>query len=152
MGMGCGISAPRGLLLSWFAIALLAALPGCRGTQAAVAQPEVSARITSLLRLYQAYVDKHKKGPANEAALLEFGQKLTPQEREAYLINEPIENIFTSPRDQQKFVVKYNQRIDPGQNRAIAWEATGVNGKRFVALSIGYIEEYDEATLKDYQK
>ena len=150
--MNCGIRAARGILLIWLAIGVLTTATGCGGSQAAVSQPEVSARITSLLRLYQAYCDKHKKGPPNEAALVEFGQKLTPEEREAYLITGEIDSIFTSPRDGQKFVVKYNQRIDPGQNRAIAWEATGANGKRFVALSIGYIEEYDEATLKDYQK
>ena len=99
--MGCGIGAARVNLLVGFAIVLLTTATGCGGSQAAVSQPEVSARITSLLRLYQAYVDKHKKGPPNEAALKEFGQKLTPPEREAYLITGDIDSIFTSPRDQQ---------------------------------------------------
>jgi methionine-rich copper-binding protein CopC len=146
------VGAARG---QWFLACLIVMAltsSGCGHASATVSEPEVSARITSLLRLYQAYANKHKKGPGNEAALLEFGQKLTPAEREAYLIKEPIEAIFTSPRDKQKFVVRYNQKIDPGQNRAIAWEATGVKGKKYTALSIGYIEEYDEATLKDYTK
>ena len=59
-------------------------------------------------------------------------------------------SIFTSPRDQQKYVVRYNLKLEPGgPTRAVAWEATGHNGKRFVAYSTGEVEEVDEAK---YQK
>ena len=114
--------------------------------------PDAKVRLTQLLRLYTVYSDKNRKGPPNEQALRDFGQKLTPAEREASLIVDMDDDIFTSPRDNQKFNVRYNLRIDPGQNRAVAWEATGKDGKHFVALTMGYVEEYDEQTLKDYTK
>jgi hypothetical protein len=131
--------------------ALLAA--GCAGRGGASSgQLDGQARLNSLFNLYRAYVDANRKGPPNEEALREFGQKMTPADREAKLIGDDLENIFVSPRDGKKFVVRYNVRIDPSQNKAVAWEETGVGGMRLVALSIGYIVEYDEQTLADYKK
>src|SRR5262245_7402198 len=105
---------------------------GC-GSQAPP-EPEAKARLTKLLRLYQVYVEKNKKGPANEAALREFGQKLSAKERDEYLIGDDLESIFTSPRDGQKYVIQYNLKLDPGgQTQAVAWEAAGQGGQRFVA-------------------
>ena len=75
------------------------------------------------------------------------------QQRDEYLIGDDLNGIFTSPRDNQKFVVQYNLRLDPGgPTRAVAWEAEGKNGKRFVALSVGYVEEYDDETFQQYRK
>jgi hypothetical protein len=115
-------------------------------------EPEAKVRLTKLFRLYKAYVDRNKKGPPNEQALHDFGQKLTPQERDEQLIGDDLDSIFTSPRDNQKYAVHYNIKLDPGQTRAVAWEATGQGGKRFVALSLGYVEEYDDETFKQYMK
>jgi hypothetical protein len=125
---------------------------GC-GPKVAPPEPDAKLRLTKLLRLYQVYVAKNRKGPPGESALREFGQKLSAQERDEYLIGDDLEGIFTSPRDNQKYAVRYNLRLDPAASaRAVAWEAEGQNGKRFVALSIGYVEEYDEQTFKEYCK
>jgi hypothetical protein len=147
----------RRQFLGWLAGTSGAALlscssAGCGSSAGGAPKPEAQDRINKLLQLYRAYVDRNKKGPPNEQALREFGQKLTSQERTDLLIGEDLEGIFTSPRDNEKFVVKYNVRLDPAQNRAIAYEAKGQNGLRYVALSIGYIVEYDEEQLKDYKK
>jgi hypothetical protein len=143
---------PRALLAVFvLALAMSCLLAGCGGGTK-VTLPDARVRLTQLQRLYAAYCEKHRKGPPNEQALLEFRDKLTPAEKEAYLISDDVQDIFTSPRDNQKFEVKYNVRIDPAQNKALAWEATGKDGKRFVALTIGYIEEYDDQTLADYKK
>jgi hypothetical protein len=117
-------------------------------------EPDAKARLSKLLRLYQKYVEKNKKGPPDEAALREFGQKLTPQEREESLLDDDLESIWTSPRDGQKYVVEYNLKLDPGAKvRAVAWEATtGHNGKRYVALSRGYVEEYSDLMFNEYRK
>ena len=126
---------------------------GCGAGGGGNTEPEAKVRLTKVLRLYQVYVEKNKKGPPGEQALREFGEKLSPTERDEYLIGDDLETIFTSPRDQQKYVIKYNLKLDPGgPTRAVAWEATGQGGKRFVALSIGYVEEYDDETFKEYQK
>jgi hypothetical protein len=117
------------------------------------AEPEAKVRLAKVLRLYQVYVEKSKKGPPSEEALRDFGQKLSPKERDQYLIGDDLDNIFTSPRDHQKYVIVYNLKLNPaGQTRAVAWEANGQAGKRFVALSMGYVEEYDDETSKQYKK
>src|SRR5688500_7075153 len=77
-----------------------ASLVGC-SSSAAPAQPDAEVRIGKLFRVYQAYVQKHQKGPPREEALREFGQKLSAKEREDYSIGEDVESLFTSPRDNQ---------------------------------------------------
>jgi hypothetical protein len=116
-------------------------------------EPDAKTRLTKVLRLYQKYVEKYRAGPADEQALHAFGEKLTPNERDEYLIGDDLESIFTSPRDHQKYVIQVGLRLDPGgKMRAVAWEATGKAGRRFVALSNGYVEEYDEATFNKYKR
>jgi hypothetical protein len=125
---------------------------GCGSSQATGSQPDVQDRLKKLFNLYKAYVDKNQKGPPSEQALREFGQSLSPQERADKLIPDDLESIFTSPRDNKKFIVQYNVRLDPSKNRAIAWEAEGKDGLRYVALSIGYISLYDDKTLNEAKK
>jgi hypothetical protein len=144
----------RAFVCGWFAIAAVGLIAGgssgCGRTPAA--EPDVKQRLTQVLRLYTAYIEKNKKPPASEQALRDFGKKLTPPEREGYLLGDDFDTIFTSPRDNQKFVVKYNRLAGPSENRGIAWEAAGQGGTRFVALSMGYVEEYDLESAKDYAK
>jgi len=138
-----------------FVIGLVTAILGlgCGGPSVAPPEPDAKVRLTKLLRLYQVYTDKNKKGPPNEEALREFGQKLTAKERDEYLIGDDLDSIFTSPRDNQKYVVQYKLKIGPtSPTQAIAWEATGKDGRRYVALSVGYVEEYDEESFKEYKK
>lgn len=114
---------------------------------------EGKTRVTQLLRLYKAYYDRNKKGPPDEQTLREFGNKLTAEERASFLISDDIDTLFTSPRDKQKYVIRYNQRLEPtGPMRGIAWEAQGEEGRRYVALSNGYVEEYREEAAKEYIK
>ena len=133
--------------------ALLSATAGCGGGAVAPTEPEAKQRLTSLLELYKLYCEKNKKGPANEQALRDFAKTLTPEERTSRKIGDDLEGIFTSPRDGQKFVVKYNQMISVSAgSKGVAWEATGKNGRRFVALMRGNVEEYSEAMVQEYTK
>lgn len=125
---------------------------GCTNSGAAPPKPDVADRLNKLLNLYRAYTDKNQKPPPSEQALRDFGSKLSAEDREARLIGDDFEGIFTSPRDNEKFVVKYNVRPDPAVNRALAYEAKGVNGLKYVALTMGYVVEYDEEQLKPYTK
>jgi hypothetical protein len=127
-------------------------MAGCGNGASGATQPDAHHRISELFNLYRLYVEKNRKGPANEEALREFGQKLTEAERADHRIGNDLEVIFTSPRDKKKFVVQYNVKVEPSQNRAIVWEETGVGGMRLVALSMGYIVEYDDKMLKEVQK
>jgi hypothetical protein len=140
------------LLLTWGIVVFVCCCHlGCGG--GGQSEPEGKVRLTKVLRLYQVYVERNKKGPPSEQALRDFGQKLSAKERDDYLIGDDLDTIFTSPRDNQKYAIRYNLKLDPGgQTRAVAWEATGEGGKRFVALSIGYVEEYDDETFQEYNK
>jgi hypothetical protein len=139
------------LLTCWGVVFVCCGAAGC--SPPGYTEPEAKVRLTKVLRLYKAYVEKNRKGPATEQALRDFGQKLSPKERDEYLIGDDLDGIFTSPRDQEKYVIRYNLKLDPGgPTRAVAWEAQGQGGKRFVALSMGYVEEYDDETFQQYQK
>jgi hypothetical protein len=124
---------------------------GC-GAAAAPPLPDAEARVARLFHLYQAYVAKNQKGPPSEEALREFGKKLGTKEREDYATGDDFDTIFTSPRDNQKFAVKYNVKLDPAVTRAIIWESSSQGGMRYVALSNGYVVQNDDETLKQYQK
>jgi hypothetical protein len=146
------LAAFRTLALPLAAALLLPWASGC-GRGSGSTEPEAKVRLTKLLRLYQLYAEKNKKGPPDEQALRAFGQKLSAQERDEYLIGDDLDGIFTSPRDNQKYVVRYNLKPDSGGvTRAVAWEAAGQGGLRYVALSVGYVEEYDDETLQQYKK
>jgi len=135
-------------------IVLCEILPGCSsGGNDVRADSEGKTRITQLKQLYKAYVDRNKKGPADEAALREFGSKLTAEERASYLIGDDIDALFTSPRDKQKYVIRFNQKFEPtGPMRGVVWEAQGQDGRRYVALTNGYVEEYRDEMAQEYIK
>jgi hypothetical protein len=144
---------PRGwLAVGCFALMLCAWMSGCGAHGASAPQADAKDRLSKLFNLYRAYAEKNQKPPANEEALRGFGQKLTPTERADRLIGDDLEGIFTSPRDGQKFVVQYGMKPDPGRSRALAWEVTGQNGMRCVALTMGYVVEYDEQTLNESKR
>jgi hypothetical protein len=140
------------IVLSWVAC-LGPVLAGCSGSSSASpAQPDGKERISRLFNLYRAYSDANHKGPPNEQALKEFGQKLPANERADRLIGDDLESIFVSPRDNKKFVVRYNMKLDPSKSRAVIWEEDGKDGMHFVALSIGYTVEYNDSMLADAKK
>ncbi len=136
-------------------LVLVCLAAGCGGQKQPTGntEPVAKTNLTRLLRLYQVYVDKNSKGPPDEKTLVEFGTKLTATERDEYLIGDDLVGIFKSPRDNQPYVVQYNRKLDPAADMfAIAWEATGADGMKYVALSNGYVEEYDDETLASYKK
>ena len=58
-----------------------------------------------------------------------------------------MDKLFTSPRDNQPFEIAYRGGASGGISGLVAWEKTGSGGKRFVADSLGKVEEIDEATF-----
>jgi len=141
------------VLIGCVVFAVLIAQTGCTGGSVAPPQSAAQDRLANLMNLYRLYVEKTKKPPPNEEALREFHKSLSAQERTDRLIgNGDIEELFSSPRDKQKFNVKYNIKPEPAVNRALAWETTGQNGLRWVALTNGYTVEYDDQQLKDVMK
>ncbi len=128
-------------------------LAGCPSGGTGGSSDDGRARITKLFHLYKAYTEQNKKGPPDEKALIDFGKKLTPEQRAGYIIPDDIDGLFVSPRDKQKYVIRYGAKLEPtGPPKGIIWEAQGKGGTRFVALAMGYVEEYTEEMSKDYIK
>jgi hypothetical protein len=152
MGRAGGAVGAGILLAAILALASWMVVSGCGKGAAPAVQDDTYERLRKLYSLYRAYVEKNQKGPPSEEALREFGQKLSPQERADRSIGDDLETIFVSPRDKEKFVVRYNLRMDPAKNQALAWEATGRNGMRCLVLTMGYPAEYDEKTLNEMKK
>src|SRR5262245_10471682 len=126
---------------------------GCGGGGSSGSADDGRTRINNLFHLYKAYTEQNKKGPADEQALSDFGKKLTPEQRASYIIPDDIDGLFVSPRDKQKYVIRWGAKLEPtGPPKGIIWEAQGKGGTRFVALAMGYVEEYDETMVKDYIK
>jgi hypothetical protein len=152
MGRAGALPSRSSRLACGASVLLLVVITGCGGESIAPPQSDAQDRLSKLLNLYRYYAEKNKKGPANEEALREFGKSLSPQERADHLIGDEFNDMFTSPRDNQKFTVKYNMRPEPATSRALAWETTGKNGMHWVALTNGYVVEHDEQQLKEYTK
>ncbi len=127
---------------------------GCRGGDAVgTTDPEAKLRLERLLEYYNRYADQKGKGPANEQALKDFLRKLSKEDQERARIGDDVDRFLVSPRDGQKFGVRYNLTIDRNDGaQAVAWEQTGSRGNRFVALAAGYVEECDEQSFKQLKK
>ena len=139
-------------LFAWILAFTVVVAPGC-GSRPPVAPLEANAsdRLYKLYNLYRFYIEKHRKGPASEQELLAFGKNLDATERESRNIGNDVESLFVSPRDKKNFVVRYNVS-DMNSVKALAWEVDGKEGRRFVALTRGNVEEYDEQMFKEYTK
>jgi hypothetical protein len=122
----------------------------------------VQAHLQALAVLFMQYTGENKgKTPPDEATFKKFISGL-PKER---LMGNTVEEIFVSPRDSQPYVVLYGAATSsgvggppmpgsppgaPGSSgpSIVAHEKTGAGGKRFVATSLGGVEEVDEAKFQ----
>jgi|SRR6516165_1636903 hypothetical protein len=115
--------------------------------------PPAKLRLEKVFELYQSYSRQKKKPPPNEQAFKDFLAALDPQEKTVAHLGDDVDDFLTSPRDGRKFVIRYGIVPDVGgATRAVAWEEIGRNGKRFVALSVGYVQECDEETFQSYRR
>ncbi|MCI0462834.1 MAG: hypothetical protein L0Z62_38295 [Gemmataceae bacterium] len=124
------------------------------GPRTGTTDPEAKSRLERLQELYQRYTRDHKgKPPPNENTFKEYIKKIPKQDRDAMKIPDEVDSLFVSPRDGQKYTIRYGVRLHPsGDTEALAWETTGTEGNRFVLLNIGYVQEYGDADFKDLKK
>jgi hypothetical protein len=136
----CGYLLLAGLLL------------GC-GPPAEVPDPDVKQHLRSLLEVYQMYINEKRAAPPNEQALRSYVAALPADKKAGVFLPADLNHLFVSVRDGKPFVITYGGVPDPaGEPAGLAWEQTGQNGKRFVALTMGYVEEYDEASFQALKK
>ena len=128
-------------------LGVIALQMGCESHSSGVTQTDTKTQIEQLFNLYKSYVNVNRKGPPIEQALRDFAKRLSEQQLEEQLIAKDVDSIFVSARDKEPFQIVYGQTLNPGGNPvAVIYEKTGLNGSRYAALSMGYTEEYDEAT------
>jgi hypothetical protein len=135
----------RAVVLGGLALPILIALsvtPGC----GKAGKPPVEGRlaIENIAKWRQLYQAKHaRKPPENEAAFIDFIEKEMKQrgdtfDRDAFLV---------SPRDGQKYVVRYGKEANLSENTVIVHEKEGYGGKVLVAFESARSSEVDAAEL-----
>lgn len=150
-GRDCTVFAMSVCLTRSIFLCVLALQMGCESHSSGVTQTDTKTQIEQLFNLYKSYVDVNRKGPPNEQALRDFAKGLSEQQLEEQLIAKDVDSIFVSARDKEPFQIVYGQTLSGGGDPvAVIYEKTGQNGRRYAALSMGYTEEYDEATLNEY--
>jgi hypothetical protein len=134
---------------------LIGGLAGCASHDPAHAtsDPTAKVRLTRLTKFYQNYTAFKKKPPANEEEFKEYLHTLPQEEKVAAgVVGDDVESLLVSPRDGKKYHIEYGKIIRPaGRNQAWAWEEVGQNGKRYVALTMGYVQEYDDEAFQNYK-
>lgn len=123
------------------------AIAGC--TQKAPPPTQQEIHLKALAVCYGKYLASHRgQTPRTEAEFKAFVEQL-PREQIPGASTD-LESLFVSPRDNEPYVVRYNlkQTTFGPSAPVVAYEKTGVEGKRYVANLLGAVEEVDEARFK----
>jgi hypothetical protein len=147
--MSSSHSAWRGCLPGLLIAALCALALGC-GTRTA-SQPQQESRLKALAVLYGQFMPQHRgQPPANEAEFKKFIESQAKTLSNNFGINDPA-SVLVSERDGKPYGIVYGKPTGPAELAGapvIAYEQEGVGGKRFVANSLGAVEEVDGARFR----
>jgi hypothetical protein len=121
-----------------------------RKSRSVPSEPEVKTRLEKLFELYKLYSVSKGQGPPHEQALKDFYATLPGQQK--LMFGDDVNLLFQNPRDGAKYEIHYGVRVDPGTLRAVIWEKIGQDGRRYIALSIGYVVLKDEQEFNDSNK
>lgn len=109
--------------------------------------PDGILAIENVAKWYQLYRADHRgKAPADEDVLFEFIEKRLAERDDSVTREE----LFTSPRDGQRYVVQYGDKAnskDMEINVAVI-EQTGYEGIKLMAFESARAREVDEAELQ----
>lgn len=133
--------------------AVFPGLSGCDGGGASAPQQE--SNLKKLVLFYGPYQGQHQGAlPPNEQALKEFikSQQLLLQDQGI----TDVDGLFVSERDKQPYVILYAGEAlgtdGPAGSPVVAYEKNGVGGKRYVASTLGAVEEVDDAKFREWVK
>jgi hypothetical protein len=132
-------------------VLLLAGMAGCGGPDPL--KSPAAARLKGLATMYLDFAAAQGTGPPNEEA---FRKHLKKVERFVLEMNgvdpKAIDDSFISPRDKQPFVIIYGVgigQISGTSAPVVAYEKTGVNGRRLVAFANTKLDHVDDARLEE---
>ena len=140
----------RGLATRGFLIAVLVA--GCSHDTSGVARQE--SNLKKLALFFGQYQGQHRGAwAADEKSLKDFirAQEMMLKSQEI----TDVDGLFVSERDHQPYVILYGGELGtdgPGGSPVVAYEKQGVAGKRYVASSLGAVEEVDDQLLRQWVK
>ncbi len=110
--------------------------------------PDVHVSIQKLSAIYTDYTAANKGSPPANVKQLKDWVGKQKKERLAQWGAEDLEATFTSPRDNQPYVILPVREDLAGPDTVMAHEQKGVGGKRFVLTAMGSAFEVDEAAFK----
>jgi hypothetical protein len=131
------------------AVIILAA--GCSG-KVVKAREDPKSHIKQLGILYGRFTGEHQgRGPANEKEFKDYIRKMDADQLPAGIDKANVDALFVSPRDNQPYGIVYG--VSPGPpgpqgSTVTVYEKTGVDGKHYVFMGAGQVEEVDDAKLK----
>jgi hypothetical protein len=133
----------RGLV--WIGLACLALVAAGCGESQKQSAPREDSHIKVLARMYGRFTGRHRgQAPANEK---EFRDYLEGINSDVVKRIGGVDQLLISERDHKPYVVLYGKEAQKS-NGVVAYEQEGVGGKRFVADSLGVVEELDEEQFK----
>jgi hypothetical protein len=109
-------------------------------------QTTEDAHIKQLAVYYGLYLSKHKgKPPANEEVFKNYVAEALKSRQS----QDSVDKVFTSPRDNQAYVVRFEKSSNASKPVVFVYEKAGKDGKRFVAFSQGATELVDDTRFKE---
>jgi len=133
----------------WFVLAACV-VAGC-GQNTAKLEQETS-NLKPLMVLFGQYTGQHRgQPPASEEEFKAYIKTVDPAALESLGVKDA-ESLFTSTRDKKPYVILYggaNGPPGPAGQPVVAYEQDGVGGKRYVASTLGAVEEVDEAKFRE---
>jgi hypothetical protein len=127
---------------------LVCLLPGC-GTKEIPPLPPEQVHILKLSNLLAEYRRTHNNNlPKDTAALKTWAGSLKPDQLTKMGIAS-LDDALVSPRDHEPYQITPGKPNRMGIIPVIAYEKTGVNGKRYVLSSMGNAGEVDEEAMRN---
>jgi len=144
--------ATAGVLTNVMGMCLIAALAaGCRRSDP-LASP-AAARLRGLAMIYLNHAAAKGSGPPSETVFRQYSHSLDGITLQMAGVDpKSIDDTFVSLRDNEPFVVLWGVGISQLSGKSaplIAYEKTGVNGKRLVAYANTKLEHVDEERFQE---
>ena len=128
---------------------------GCGGTEYGEIHPE-NSNLKPLMIVYGRFIPQHRgRPPKSIEELKKFANKSVDQEFLTSWDLAAADDMFISKRDNKPFVIAFKGEESgrppgPADEPVIAYEQEGADGNRFVASSIGAVEQVDEETFREW--
>ena len=126
---------------------MLILLAGCGGSQSSGSTGE-SRHVRLLVGLYKMAARERGRPLTNDQDFKDYVNSRGPEWFKEVGVSD-VDELFTSERDGQPIVVVYGERPAGMAKDVIAYEQTGVDGKRMVGFDLGNVEEVDETRFRE---